>query len=270
MRVLIAIALVGILMFPSLAVAETLIGGLPSFDNDNDGRAPCGTLATCPAPDPGWGLPGGVAWDGSHIWVGTYFGSATLYQIDPVSCSVVHTIPSPSPEGVGGLAWDGSHLWCCPEQTGQIYELDPADGSVISVIPAPSFGEPDPNAAGLAWDGQYLWHADYGHGMLYKLDPSDGSIVTSYPAPGLGPSGVGYGGGVVVLMDYSTDQLHEIDPSDGSVINSCDTPDSHPWGAAVAGSVWNAGSNTQTLYLLDVVVTPVESLSWGTVKALYR
>ena len=270
MRVLIAITIAAILVSSQVALAEMTVGGLPYSGGEPDGRAPCGTLATCPSPEPGGPMPGGVAWDGSYIWVGIYFGTATLYQIDPTNCTVVHSIPAPSTDGVGGLAWDGSHLWCCPEQTGQIYEVDPADGSVISVIPAPSFGESDPNAAGVGWDGQYLWHADYGHDMLNKLDPSDGSIITSYASPGAGPSGVSYGGGAVVLMDYTTNMLYEIDPSDGSVISSCDTPDTHPWGAAVGGSVWNAGGNTEILYLLDVVVSPVESSSWGTIKSLYR
>jgi hypothetical protein len=267
---LVILVAAAILVGAPAAVAQMMIGGLPYSGEENEGRAPCGVLTTCPSPEPGGPGLGGVAWDGQYIWVGIYFGTPTLYQIDPTNCTVIHTIPSPTDDGVGGLAWDGSHLWCCPEQTGQIYELDPADGSVMSVIPAPSFGEADPNAAGLAWDGQYLWHADYGHDMLYKLDPSDGGIVTSYPAPGLGPSGVAYGGGVVVLMDFVDDRLYEIDPSDGSVLDMCDTPDAHPWGAAVAGSVWNSGSMTETLYLLDVVVSPVESASWGTVKALYR
>lgn len=269
MRTLIVLVVAAVL-FSSPAVAEKIVvAGLPSSDDSPEDREPCGTIATCPGPEPG-ALVGGVAWDGTHIWVGVFFGSDTLYKIDPVSCQVVYTIPSPVSEGVGGLAWDGSHLWCCPEQSGQIYELDPADGSVISVIPAPSYGEPDPNAAGLAWDGQYLWHTDYGHQALYKLDPTDGSIVTTYPMTDIGLSGVGYGGGVVVVIGYGTDKLYEVDPSDGSVISTCDVPDSHAWGAAVAGSVWTSGTSTETLYLLDVVVTPVELWSWGAMKALYQ
>lgn len=269
MKTLVILVAAAVLVASPAAVAQKMIGGRPYSGTPDEARSPCGVLTTCPSPEPGAGL-GGVAWDGEYLWVGVYFGSSTLYQIDPTNCTVVHTIPSPTDDGVGGLAWDGSHLWCCPEQTGQIYELDPADGSVMSVIPAPSFGEDDPNAAGLAWDGQYLWHTDYTHDLLYKLDPSDGGIVTSYPTPGLGPSGVGYGAGVVVLMDFTDDMLYEIDPSDGSVVSMCDTPDIHPWGAAVGNSVWNSGSMTETLYLLEVVVSPVESASWGTVKALYR
>jgi DNA-binding beta-propeller fold protein YncE len=274
-KTLLVIAAAAVLSIGTTQAARGInIGGMASEyppGGPGHGDGPCGVLDSCPALET---MPGGVAWDGTHVWVGYFSGTSTIYKVDPQSCAIVHSIPAPD-LFVGGLAWDGSALWCVPEQSGMIYQLDPTDGTVISSIPAPSFGQFDPDAAGLAWDGQYLWHADYGHQTLYKLDPSDGSVVASFSTPAPGPSGVGYFPGIVVLADFVADVVFMIDSTTGSVISSCEiegSPDSHPWGLAVADrDSWCARLDNDFLYLLDTqIVSPVEATTWGMLKGLYR
>ncbi|MFI5370696.1 MAG: hypothetical protein ACHQ52_03990 [Candidatus Eisenbacteria bacterium] len=255
----------------STAPAQTRIGGLAAGESPPS-RLPisgaCPALRSCVIPE--GAVPGGMAWDGSHLWIGLYFGSNTLYQIDPLTCTVVHTIPAPD-INIGGLAWDGSALWCLPEQTGTIYRLDPTSGAILSHIPAPSFGESDPNPSDIAWDGQFLWHADYGHGRIYKLDPANGNVITSFPSPSSGPSGVEFADGVLTVADFTTDLIYFIDPTIPAVLSSCPSPDSHPWGLASEPSgLWNSGSATSLAYLLGQAPTPAMRPTWGAVKISYR
>jgi DNA-binding beta-propeller fold protein YncE len=259
-------------------VAGRLVGELPAsprlggFEGSRNGCpivTGCSTEADSPA---------GVAWDGTHAWVG--YSEAQPTTIDKINlacvdfCCVLHSIPAPGGGYIGGLASDGTNLWCLAEQDGIIYKLDPADGAILDQFNAPSFGEGDPNGSGLAWDGQYLWHADYGHDTIYKLDPANGgNVITSFPAPGTIPGGLGYCSGTLVNADINPPTIYEINPSDGSVINSCAAVDTHPWGVAVGASgVWSAELNANALYLLGIALGPsaVQNSTWGTIKALYR
>jgi len=242
--------------------AEIWIGGRRV--NDASGDAPlslslplgsCGIAATCSAP---MAPPGGVAWDGTHVWAGSFAaGDVRLHRIDPLTCAVERSIPAPD-RFIGGLAWDGEALWCLPEQTGQIFRVDPTDGTVLHVIPAPSVGASDPNGSGLAWDGAFLWHADYSLDQIFRLDPLDGRVVQAFPAPGTRPAGVGYSGGRLVVADALTGEIFVMDAMDGAVIESCPAPGGQPWGLAVdgQGDAWNASSSTASILLVDLDLGP--------------
>lgn len=257
----------------TLSSAQTRVGGYTLPDHPPGTTNPqlgCDPLANCPSPQP---FPGGLATDGSYVWVGQFFADPSLlHKVDRVTCAVVRTIPAPGLH-IGGLAFDGANLWVLPEQLGAIFKVNPADGAVLSWIPAPSSGELDPNPAGIAWDGQFLWHADYGHAMIYKLDPANGNILKSFPAPAPCPSGIGYYGGILLVADFCTLMVYEISPVDGSVISSCPSPDTHPWDLEVPdGSTWLAGSDTNRLYHVDtgIVPTAVRKMTWGSLKLVYR
>jgi hypothetical protein len=203
--------------------------------------------------------------------VGIYFGTNTLYQVDPVSCAVVHSIPAPSIH-VGGLAWDGSALWCVPEQTGRTYRLNPADGAVLADIPAPSFGRSDPNASDVAWDGVHLWHVDYEFNRIFELNPADGAILNSFPCPGLACSGIEYSAGVLTISDVLTGLIYLVDPTTGTAFDACNAPGGHTWGLAKAPSgLWNADTFERRIYRLAVEeATRSASSTWGTLKLRYR
>ncbi len=273
MRFIIIISVL-VLCFSAIAPSEAItirgVDGGSSTDHAAPGRDACGIASNCPLD---YLLPGGVAYDGTYIWLAFYFDTSRIFQIDPESCSVVHSIPGPTSPGIAGLAWDGQTLWACHEQNGTIYQLDPTDGTIMSEIPAPGHDDSDPNSAGLAFDGTYLWHADYGHNMIYKLDPADGAILDSFASPGNCASGLGYlaSGEVLVLADCYSHEIYIINPADGNITSSCGAASGHPWGLAwMSNLVWSG--DLDTLYLLDVNQGTVatEEHSWDGLKALYR
>ena len=213
-------------------------------ESSSSGVQTCELVGSCPVT----GMPGGLAWDGTHYWYADFF-APTLHRVDPVTYAIVRSIPAPG-TFIGGLAWDGSSLWCAPEQAGELYRLDPQDGSVMQVIPAPSFGSADPNGSGLAWDGTALWHADYGTRQLYRLDPASGQVLSQLTAPGSMPTGLGYDAGVLYLADPVTDETYAIDATDGALLSTCPAPDGQIWGVTVdgAGNMLSAGWNTRSIY----------------------
>jgi len=210
-------------------------------------------LTACAPP----GSPlGGAAWDGTHVWVGS-FRDTWLRRIDPATCAVVATLPAPG-RYVGGLAWDGTALWVHPEQSGQIYRVDPADGAVLAVIPSPSSVFIDPNGSGLAWDGSALWHADYTRDLIYRLDPADGTVLATIPAPGTMPTDLAWFAGQLLVADRDAARIFVVDPTDGTVLESCFPPGNLPWGLAVdsAGDTWNTDFRGP-LYLMDTELDSV-------------
>ncbi|MBD3368484.1 MAG: hypothetical protein GF405_09990 [Candidatus Eisenbacteria bacterium] len=234
-------------------------------------REPCPLLEQCESIGLG---PAGLAWDGTHLWIGGGLGNSNIYKYDIGTCSVVTSFAAPSAgwlDAISGLAWDGTNLWCHPEETGLIYKLDPSDGSVLDSFEAPSYGDTDPNGGGLAWDGTYLWHVNSVSNIIYKLDPADCSILDSFSIPAGYSSGLAYWDDKLVVANISTDLIHVIDPSDGSLLSSCGAPCGHPWGLAPTGAAfWLSGHSVTGIFLLDIFGTPVEDRSWGTIKAIYR
>jgi hypothetical protein len=224
----------------------------------------CGVLSQCASPNP---RPGGIAWDGTHVWQSNYFGANVIQKIDPLTCTVVHTIPAPAPY-MGGLTWDGTNLWACAEELAQIFRLDPNTGAILNTIPAPAFGTGTHNSSDLAWDGQYLWHVDYGPAGVYKLDPSNGNVIATLPPPGPAPCGISYSAGTLVISDFLADMIYVVDATNGNVLSSCASPDTHPWGVEITqtGSTWNGGASAQQLFEIDtgLVSGPVVYCTAGT------
>jgi DNA-binding beta-propeller fold protein YncE len=235
------------------------------------GREACPVLDECN--NIGFG-PGGLAWDGSYLWIGGGFGNATIYKYDVAACAVVGSFSAPSAgwlDAISGLTHDGTNLWCHPEETGMIYKLDPSDGTVLDSIEAPSFGDADPNGAGLAWDGTNLWHVNSSRNIAYKIDPESGDILDSFNVPSGYSSGLAWWDGNLIVSNISTDAVYVVDPDDGTVLSTCGTPSGHPWGMAPTGAAfWLSGNSVNHIFLLDILGTPVKTESWGTIKALYR
>jgi DNA-binding beta-propeller fold protein YncE len=271
-------ALVAILMscaaWASPALGESRIAGLAPGELPAP-RLPvagsCPAIAQCVAPElipirPGWitPFPAGLAWDGTHLWVGMAFGSNTLYRIDPATCSISRTIQAPD-ANISGLAWDGTALWCLAEEQATIYRLDPVTGDILTQFPALSQDGGD-----LAWDNGYLWITDNRFRRIYKLDPRDGSVVASFPSPAVIPGGLEFHEGILMLTDASQDRILYIDPDGPNVLQSCASPDAHPWGLAMTPSgLWNGGIASRE-YLLGQAPTSGKRTTWGELKLHYR
>jgi sugar lactone lactonase YvrE len=109
---------------------------------------------------------GGLAWDGSHLWLSD-FGARELHRVDPITLAVTHTLQAHGTPA--GLAWDGTRLWQAVFNTGVVVALDPERGEALARLVLPeSLGLIQ--LAGLAWDGTTLWCACQQRGKLCAVD----------------------------------------------------------------------------------------------------
>lgn len=235
----------------SVASAQ-VIGGKTSMGTTDVGSSPantppCGSVMSHSVPP---AIPGGVGFDGTHVWLGGFFSAPLLWKIDPASGAVVGTLPAPDLH-IGGIVCVDDTIWVCAEQTAMIYQLDSTSGAVLNAFPSPTIGDDDPNGAGLAWDGLALWHADYRQNVVYRLDPVTGAILWTIPAPTIGPSGLSYVDGKLVVASFYNKVVYQVDPTNGDQASRCTAPFSFPWGIAVdeVGSLWVSTGNNNRIRL---------------------
>jgi DNA-binding beta-propeller fold protein YncE len=76
--------------------------------------------------------PHGMEWVDGKLWV-CIKPALRIYQIDPETREVLHSIPTPGP-GPHGIAWDNGDIWCADKPTGVIHKLDAESGKVLDEI----------------------------------------------------------------------------------------------------------------------------------------
>jgi DNA-binding beta-propeller fold protein YncE len=128
--------------------------------------------------------PTGLAWDGTHLYLGTrnpnFLRTLSIGVPPNVTVDRIDSLSSLGP----GLGWpmdlayaDGSLYY--PSYLGGILEIDPATATVLAEIPSPS-----PFIYGLTFDGQHLLAAygpgGLGSGVIWVLSPTDGSILDTW------------------------------------------------------------------------------------------
>ena len=122
------------------------------------------TQASYPTPGAGkvrWGNPTqdtgahGIECVQGKLWIAVP-PSVTIYQIDPASFTVLHSVPAPGTRP-HGLAWDQGSLWCAETNDRAVYKLDPATGSITVKI---ELSPRDPEPHGLAIHQGVLWYCD--------------------------------------------------------------------------------------------------------------
>lgn len=131
---------------------------------------------------------GGIAWDGSHVWVSDYgptSGSAYLYKIDWNIKTIVDSIRTIGLQPQG-IAWDGQYLYYAMDLNGSepnqnlIYQVDPITGDTVRTIPMPDGPSTDSGPKGLAWDGHFLWL------VAEPVAASSGRVIYKYNLSGTG------------------------------------------------------------------------------------
>jgi streptogramin lyase len=184
------------------------------------------------------GLPRGLAWDGSSLWVvaGINTEQPVIYELDPADGSVRSSFAAPA-AGHRDLAWDGEALWYSAHGTRTIYRLDPSDGSVLRQFAAPGGAEGQPR--GLAWDGTDLWHADAAgpERRIFRLSPVDGEVLAQFTSPVTLPVALAWDGSRFLVSQLSeVTHLVRFDTS-GNVVQTIPSP-----GDATTGLAWDADS----------------------------
>ncbi len=168
-----------------------------------------------PAPAQG---PGGIAWDGSALWVVDSLDlmNYKIYKVDPQSGSVLSSFEVPTIEP-DGLAWDGSRLWLVDGVEGKLLQIDPSSGKVLKTLNAPG-----PYPTGIAWDGAALWVADADTLKIYKINPVTGKVIDSFDAPGDFPTGLAWDGKFLWHLDAVS--IYKLDPNGGAVLAEYEAP----------------------------------------------
>lgn len=97
---------------------------------------------------------GGIAWDGTAIWISVSGNTNKLVTVDPTTGQITRTMSSPSNTGPVDLDFDGQDLWLS-SGTGQVFRLDRTTGGIKSELAA---AEPERRDHGIAVRaGGELW-----------------------------------------------------------------------------------------------------------------
>jgi streptogramin lyase len=118
-----------------------------------------------------------MAFDGTNLWFndGAFFGSNTIFKLNPTNGTVLGSFASPTPELLG-LAYLNGSLW--GTDATNIYQIDPATGKLLGQF-APGL---DGNVVGLAGDpGRgVLWAVSQFH-TIFEIDPVKQIVIKSAP-----------------------------------------------------------------------------------------
>ncbi len=131
------------------------------------------TLASFDTPGVGlvkWGNPKrssgahGLEWVDGKYWIAVP-PSVKIYQVEPNTGKVLHSIPAP---GVRphGIAWENGYLWCVESIDRAIYKMDPKDGRLLAKV---QLRKDDPEPHGFSmWKG-VMWYCDAASRWVCKL-----------------------------------------------------------------------------------------------------
>jgi YVTN family beta-propeller protein len=188
-------------------------------------------------PDP----PGAaVAADGS-VWVTSPEGNV-VYRIDPVTASIVQTIPVGS--GPSAITAQGPDIWVANTLDGTVSRISVVANRVVQTVNVGT--EP----TGLASGGGSVWVADAAASTLSALSPVSGQLTSTVALPSP-PFGVTFGAGSVWVTSPQDNSVTRVDPRSGQPGQQI------PVGAgptAIAfgfGSVWVANGLDSTVSRVD-------------------
>jgi len=188
-------------------------------------------------------LTGGIAFDGSNIWVANG-ATNTVIKIDPATNAGVTTV------AVGsypmGLAFGGGYLWVACWSNSSVSKIDVATNTVVATITVGS----SPNA--LAVSGGNLWVANYYSNNVSKIDMASNTVVATVPV-GSNPSGLAVVGSFLWAANLSSNSVSKIDMATNTVVATVSVG-SQPRGlaAVTATFLWVANSGANTVSKVDV------------------
>jgi YVTN family beta-propeller protein len=148
------------------------------------------------------GRPGAaVAADGS-VWVTSPEGNV-VYRIDPVTATVVQTIPVGA--GPSAITAAGPDIWVANTLDGTISRISAAADRVVQVVAVGA--EP----TGITAGGGSIWVADSSASTLSALNPASGQLTATIPLASP-PFGVAYGAGSVWVTSPAGNSVTRVDP----------------------------------------------------------
>lgn len=273
MRLVIAMLSLLVLALPAAALAGLDAAGnyddggisVPPADDPGD---PCGTC-----PDPASSMRG-VTYRNGDLYVLSQSG--TIYQLQ--NCTAVASVSIQTSGFFFGLGWDSTRDLFVVSDAGAdvIHTVNPANGAVMNTFPSPASGP-----VGAAYDAtrDLYWISDFNAGAITSLMPN-GAVGPSIPVPaGSRIAGTAYDAATDVLYYNGRDQAagYCISASTGALISSFAIAPggNNGQGAGIdpsIGNVWITHFENPTIYCYekDGGSTPVDSSTWGSIKAIYE
>jgi subtilisin family serine protease len=118
-----------------------------------------------------------LAFDGTSLWynTGAFFGSNTIYQVDPATGSVLNSFFANQSGAPFGLGYVGGELFVSDSGGIDVYRL--SDFAYMRTLPLPA--EVSLPFEGLAGDDEHgvLYAISQSTRRLYRLDPSSGAVL---------------------------------------------------------------------------------------------
>jgi hypothetical protein len=207
------------------------------------------TLGQLPAP---YLWPGGIAWDGTNIWVTDYSTSAPagpkLFQLNGQTGAILGFWPVPYSYWWAGATWDGSHVWfganCNPSilVPCKIYKFD-----VVSHTCVDSITIPTSYINGLTWMNGHFIYSDHIRNKLFMMSAT-GVLEDSSVYAGPQPSGTCLQGNLLCVIDRTNHNIYKYNaptPPQQLNLSVTMTPISPPIQIPAGGGSFNFNATVQ-------------------------
>jgi len=219
---------------------------------------------------PGYGFDhlSGLAFDGTHLWVGNLDGNSVT-EINASDGSLVRVLSASkySFDEPVALAFDGTHVWVSNLDGNSVTEINASDGSLVRVLSASKYSFDQP--AAMAFDGTHLWITNADDSVT-EINASSGAFVRnlSFENPVNKSPAIAFDGTHLWITNYTGDTVTEINASNGSLVRVLSGGSYHfnlPAGIAFDGThLWitnNAGNSVTEINASDGSF--VQNLSGG-------
>jgi YVTN family beta-propeller protein len=185
--------------------------------------------------------PGAAVFAAGSVWVTSPEGDG-VYRIDPVTASIVQTIPVGAEPSA--ITADGPDIWVANTLDGTVSRISAATNQVVQVVAVGT--EP----TGIAAGGGSIWVADAAASTLSALSPVSGQLTATIPL-GSAPSGVAFGAGSVWVTSPDADSVTRVDPRSGQPGQRISVGSGPTAVAFGLGSVWIANGLDSTVSRID-------------------
>jgi ABC-type transport system substrate-binding protein/cyclophilin family peptidyl-prolyl cis-trans isomerase/serine/threonine protein kinase len=154
--------------------------------------------------------PFGICFDGTNIWVATYFNSK-IFKLRASDGAILGTYRVSHIDG--DICFDGTNIWVASASANNVIKLSANDGTVLGTY---SVGN---QPSDICFDGTNIWVTNYGSNNVTKLRASDGMILGTY-AVGTNPLGICSDGFNIWVANRGSSSVTKLKASDGYIQGS--------------------------------------------------
>jgi subtilisin family serine protease len=175
-------------------------------------------LSTITAPSTPLTNPFGfnMALDGTNLWFndGAFFGTNTIYKLNPSTGAVLDSFTAPTPFQLTGLAWLNGFLYGTDGFA--VYQIDPNSHGLVSTF----FPGLDGVVTGLAGDPDrgVLWAVSQFH-TIFEIDPVAQTVINTAPdGLSLNEQDLGYQNGELYVSETNGPGANDIAVFDANTL----------------------------------------------------